>query len=77
MRFSLGNLRGFRQHALTLPIFELEKGSFFFKQVRILPEIDGHHYQSANVAPTAKVRHWIVTEPYLPECHSISYLVYF
>ena len=59
MRFSLGNLRDFRQHALTLP------------------EIDGHHYQSANVAPTAKVRHRIVTEPYLPECHSISYLVYF
>ena len=52
MRFSLGNLRDFRQHALTLPIFELEKGSFF-KQVRILPEIDGHHFQSANVAPTA------------------------
>ena len=70
MRFSLGNLRDFCQHALTLLFLELEKG-------QNLPEIDGHHYQSANVAPTAKVRHRIVTETYLPECHSISYLVYF
>ena len=46
MRFSLGNLRDFRQHALTLP------------------EIDGHHYQSANVAPTARVRHRIMTDQF-------------
>ena len=29
--------------------------SFFKKQVRISPEIDWYHYQSANAAPTAIV----------------------
>ena len=46
--------------ALTLSIFELEKR--FFKQVRILPEIDWYHYQSANAAPMAKVRDRIKTD---------------
>ena len=34
-----------------------------FKQVRILPEIDGYHYQSGSKAPLAMVIvwHWIKT----------------
>ena len=55
-RFSLKNLRDFLWNALTLSIFELEK-RFFFKQVRISPEIDWYHYQSANAAPTGIVWH--------------------
>ena len=35
---------------------------FFFKQVRISPEIDWYHYQGANVAPTGVVRHRIKTD---------------
>ena len=54
------NFRDFFSNALTLSIFELEKR--FFKQVRILPEIDWYHYQSANAAPMAKVRDRIKTD---------------
>ena len=46
---------------LTRSVFELEKCSFFFKWVRISPEIDWYHYQGANPAPTCKVRHQIMT----------------
>ena len=48
----------FTKNALTLSIFELEK-CYFFKQVRISPEIDWYHYQSTNAAPMAIVRHRI------------------
>ena len=44
-------------------MFELEKR--FFKQVRILPEIDWYHYQSANAAPMAKVRDRIKTDLFI------------
>ena len=33
------------KNALTRSIFELEKCSFFFKWVRISPEIDSYHHQ--------------------------------
>ena len=36
----------------------------FFKQVRISPEIDWYHYQSANAAPTCIVRHLIKTDQF-------------
>ena len=42
----------------------LEKCSFF-KQVEILTEIDWFHYQCANAAPTAIVRHRIKTGLFL------------
>ena len=35
----------FLKNSLTRPFFELEKCSFFFKWVRISPEIDWYHYQ--------------------------------
>ena len=38
---------------------------FFFKQVRILPEIYCYNYQRIIVAPMVKVRHWIKTDPFL------------
>ena len=44
--------------------FWARKMFFFFKQVRISPEIDWYHYQSANAAPTAIVRHRIKTDPF-------------
>ena len=37
---------------------------FFFKQVRISPEIDWYHYQSANAAPTGIVRLRINTDQF-------------
>ena len=49
-------MRDFLWNTPTLSIFELEKCSFFFKQVRISPEIDWYHYQNANAAPTGIVR---------------------
>ena len=57
-------LRDFLWNALTLSIFELEKHYFFFKQVRISPEINWFHYQSGNAAPTGIVRHRIKTEQF-------------
>ena len=38
-----------------------EKCFFFFKWVRILPEIDWYHYQSA-AAPTCIIRHQTMTK---------------
>ena len=38
--------------------------SFFFKQVRISPEIDWYHYQSASAAPNGIVRHRIKTDQF-------------
>ena len=38
---------------------------FYFKQVRISPEIDWYHYQSANAAPTAIMQHRMKTDPFL------------
>ena len=35
----------------------------FFKQVKISPEIDWYHYQSAKAAPMAIVRHRIKGQP--------------
>ena len=49
-------LKIFTKNALTQSIFELEKCSFF-RWVRILPEIDWYHYQSASLAPTCLVQH--------------------
>ena len=43
-------------------------------RVRILPEIDWHDYQGANVTPTAIVRHWVKTHPYLQSVTSESAL---
>ena len=71
----------FIKNALTRSIFELEKCSFFFKWVRILPEIDWYHYQAPSPAPTGIVRlqtwtktptRWSVTsEPSVPPLISI------
>ena len=44
--------------------FWARKMFFFFKQVRISPEIDWYHYQSANAAPTGIVRHRIETDKF-------------
>ena len=44
--------------------FWARKTFFFFKQVRISPEIDWYHYQSANAAPMAIVRHRHIWLPY-------------
>ena len=38
---------------------------FFFKQVRISPEIDWYHYQGASAAPTRIVRHQTNDTPFL------------
>ena len=46
----------FTRIALTRSVFELEK-CFFFKWVRISPEIDWYHYQGASPAPSCIVRH--------------------
>ena len=56
------NFEGFIKNALTWSIFELEKCSFFFKWVRISPEIDWYHYQGASPAPTCIVRHQTMTK---------------
>ena len=45
---------------------------FFFKWVRILPEIDWCHYQGANPAPTRIVRHRTMTRPLQVKCHIIG-----
>ena len=44
--------------------FWARKTFFFFKQVRISPEIDWYHYQSANAAPNGIVRHRIKTDQF-------------
>ena len=44
------------KNALTRSVFELEK-CFFFKWVRISPEIDWYHYQGASLAPMCIVWH--------------------
>ena len=44
--------------------FWARKTFFFLKQVRISPEIDWYHYQSANAAPTSIVRHRIKTDQF-------------
>ena len=44
--------------------FWARKTFFFFKQVRISPEIDWYHYQSANAAPNSIVRHRIKTDQF-------------
>ena len=44
--------------------FWARKMFFFFKQVRISPEIDWYHYQSANAAPNCIVRHRIKTDQF-------------
>ena len=63
--FSLKILRDLLFIALTSSIFDVEKFSYFLKQVRILPEIDWYRYQDANnAAPTGAVRHWINTYPF-------------
>ena len=51
------------QIALTQSIFELEKCSFF-KQFRMLPEIDGYHHKCTNASPMGVVRHLINTHSF-------------
>ena len=46
----------FTKNALTRKMF------FFFKWVRISPEIDWYHYQFASPAPTCIVRHQTMTK---------------
>ena len=59
------NFERFTLYSSKFSIFDVEKISYFFKQVRILPEIDWYHYQDANnAAPTGVVRHWINTYPF-------------
>ena len=49
-------------NSLTRAVFEVEKCFFFFKWVRISPEIDWYHYQGASPAPTCIVRHQTMTK---------------
>ena len=54
----------FIKNALTRSVFELEKcSSFFFKWVRVLPEIDWYHFQGASPASN------IDKDPYKVKCH--------
>ena len=39
------NFERFTLYSSKFSIFDVEKISYFFKQVRILPEIDWYHYQ--------------------------------
>ena len=54
----------FFKNSLTRSVLELEFFFFFFKWVRISPEIDWYHYQSANAAPKGTVRHRIKTDQF-------------
>ena len=44
--------------------FWARKTFFFFKQVRISPEIDWYHYKSANAAPPGIMRHQLKTDKF-------------
>ena len=59
-----GKFQIFSLKCSNLVNFWARKMFFFFKQVRISPEIDWYHFQSANAAPTAIVRHRIKTNPF-------------
>ena len=58
------NFQRFSLKSSKIVNFWARKMFFFLKQVRISPEIDWYHYQSANAAPTAIVRHRIMTDPF-------------
>ena len=58
----------YTKNALDQSIFEHEK-CFFFKWVRISPEIDWYHYQGASLEPTCIVRHQTITKTLWVKCH--------
>ena len=56
----------FTKNALIRSVFELEK-CFFFKRVRISPEIDWYHYQGASPAPLCIVWYMKKCNPTTPK----------
>ena len=59
-QWPVSNIFGLYLRDLLLKIFWARKMFFFFKWVRILPEIDWYHYQGASPSPLCIVRHKIL-----------------